>query len=220
MTLEDAQGGPLRLDDLPVADDLLLDVRDVADDLVGAALEDVVLERVEFVSDLVEDRKAVVEEIVEDVVEQVARALAEQLGAQLEILVAAVEEPRHRQQLDVRQRDEVVLADEEIELGGVQALDAFVVDREMENDEEISLVSVLVDLGALAPREHILEIQRMPPEPPLEQFRLLECRRVEVNPGQAVGGELLDARLRPCEDFPVARPGPRSLDARQAWHRY
>ena len=39
-------------------------------------------------------------------------------------------------------------------------------------------------------------------------------RRVEDD------AELRDAWLRACEDFPVARPGPGSLDARQAWHRY
>ena len=36
VALEQPQGRALRLDDLAVADDLLLDVRDVADDLVGA----------------------------------------------------------------------------------------------------------------------------------------------------------------------------------------
>ena len=74
MALEQAQRRALRLDDLPVADDLLLDVREVAYDLVRAALEDVVLERVELVADLVEDREAVVEEVVEDLVEQPARS--------------------------------------------------------------------------------------------------------------------------------------------------
>src|SRR5439155_15050056 len=220
VALEQPQGRSLGLDDLAVADDLLLDVRDIADDLVGAALEDVVLERVELVPDLVEDWEAVVEEIVEDVVEQVARALAEELRAELEILMTAAEKPRHRQELDVRQGDEVVLADERVELGCVQALDALVVDREVQDDEEVAVVAVLVDLRALAPRQHVLEIERMPPEASLKQLGLLERGGVEMNPGQAVGGELLDARLRACEDFPVARPGPRSLDARQAWHWY
>ena len=120
VALEHAQRRALRLDDLPVADDLLLDVRDVADDLLGASLEHVVLERVELVPDLVEDREAVVEEVVEHLVEQAARALREQLLAELLVLLAAAEEPRHRQQLDARQRDQVVRADEDVELGGVQ----------------------------------------------------------------------------------------------------
>ena len=106
--LEHAQGRALRLDDLPVADDLLLDVRDVADDFFGAALEHVVLERVELVADLVEDREAVVEEVVEHLVEQTARALREELLAERVVLLAAAEEPRDRQQLDRRQRDQVV----------------------------------------------------------------------------------------------------------------
>jgi hypothetical protein len=92
--------------------------------------------------------------------------------------------------------------------------------REVQDDEQVAVVGVLVDLRALAPRQHVLEVERVPAEALLKQFRLLERWGVEVNPGQAVGGELLDARLRACEDFPVAGPGPRSLDARQAWHWY
>ncbi len=109
---------------------------------------------------LVEDGEAVVEEVVEHVVEQVARALREEVLAQRLVVLAALEEPRHRQQLDVRQRDEVVVAEEEVELGGVQALNGLVVDREVENDEEV--VGVLVDLRTLALREHILDVERMP----------------------------------------------------------
>ena len=101
--------GALGLDDLAVRDDLLLHVRDVADDLLGAALEHLVLDRVELVADLVEDREAVVEEVVEDVVEQVARALREEAASRSSSSsLAAGEEPRDRQQLDVRQRDQEV----------------------------------------------------------------------------------------------------------------
>ena len=112
MALEKAQGRALRLDDLPVGDDLLLHVGEIADDLLGALLEQVVLDRVELVPDLVEDREAVVEKVVEDVVEQVARPLREELLAELLVLLAASEKPRHRQQLHVRQRDEVVVTDQ------------------------------------------------------------------------------------------------------------
>ena len=111
--------------------------------------------------DLVEDREAVVEEVVEDVVEQVARPFANSV-AQLLVLLAAAEEPRHRQQLDGRQRDEVAVADEEVELGRVQPLDGLVVDREVEDAEEV--VRVLVDLRPLALREHVLEVERVPAE--------------------------------------------------------
>jgi hypothetical protein len=48
-----------------------------------------------------------------------------------------VEQPRHGKQLDVRQRDEVVRPEEEVEFGGVQALDRLVVDREVEDGEEV-----------------------------------------------------------------------------------
>ena len=153
-------------------------------------------------------------------VEQVAGALAKQLVSQRLVFLAAAKQPRHRQQLDGRQGDQVIVPDERVELGGIQALDVLVVDREVQHREEVALLGVLVDLGPLALREHVLEIERVPTESLLERRRLLGGRCIEMNPGQPVGRELGDARLRACEDFPVARAGPRSLDPRQAWHRY
>ena len=82
VAFEQAQRGALRLDDLPVGDDLLLHLGDVGDDLLGAAVLDVVLDRLELVRDLVEDREAVVVQVVEDLVEQAPRALAEEVVAQ------------------------------------------------------------------------------------------------------------------------------------------
>ena len=83
-------------------------------------------------SDLVEDREAVVEEVVEHLVEDAARTLREQLLAVLRVVVAPREEPRDGQELAVRESDEIVLRDEDVELGGVQALDGLVVDGEVE----------------------------------------------------------------------------------------
>ena len=217
LALEQPQRRALGLDDLAVGDDLLLHVREVAHDLLGALLEHVVLDRVELVADLVEDREAVVEEVVEDVVEQVARPLREQLLAELVVLLAAREEASHRQQLDGRQRDEVAVADEQVELGCVQPLDRLVVDREVEDAEQV--VRVLVDLRPLPAREHVLEVERVPAEALGEQRRLLERRRVEVDPGQVVSVELLKARLRPCLDDPRLRARSRALDAGKARHR-
>src|SRR5438270_477553 len=188
--LEHAQRRALRLDDLAVADDLLLDVRDVAHDLFGASLEDVVLERVELEADLVEYREAVVEEVVEHLVQQAARALREELLAERLVLFAAAEEARERQQLDRRQGDEVVRPDEGVELRGVQPLDRAVVDREVENAEEVALVGVVVDLRPLALREDVLDVERVPAEPVGELLRVAERRRVEVDPGEAGRAEL------------------------------
>ena len=75
--------------------------------------EHLVLDGVELVADLVEDREEVVEEVVEHVVQQIARALREEVLAQRLVVLAALEEPRPGQQLDVRQRDEVAVAEEE-----------------------------------------------------------------------------------------------------------
>jgi len=112
VALEQAQGRTLGLDDLAIRDDLLLRVGDVADDLLAAACLELVLDRVQLVPDLVQDREAVVEEVVEDVVEQVARRLREKLVAKLVVLLAAAEEVGDGQKLDVCERDEEVLAEE------------------------------------------------------------------------------------------------------------
>ncbi len=106
--LEVAKDGALRADHLAEVDDLLLDVRDVADDLLGRALEDLVLDRVELVADLPKHREAVVEPVVDDPVEQEARAPREELFAQLLLLAAALEQVLDRLERRVRDRDDVV----------------------------------------------------------------------------------------------------------------
>ena len=221
MALEQPQGGSLRLDDLAVGNDLLLHLGDVGNDLLGAAVLDVVLDRVELVGDLVEDREAVVEEVVEYLVEQSPRALAEQLVAQALVLLQPGEETRDGQELDVRDGDEVVRAEEEVELAGVQPLDALVVRREMENAEQVAVVDVVVDLRALPLGEDVLDVERMPAESCAECVdRLRVDGRVEVDPGEAVGAELSDAWFRARCDRLCEAARSRPPDAGQAWHRY
>ena len=77
------------------------------------------------------------------------------------------------------------MAEEDVQLGGVQPLDGLVVEREVEDEEEV--VGVLVDLRPLALREHVLEVERVPAEALGELGRGLLVGRVEVDPGQAVG---------------------------------
>ena len=165
---------------------------------------------------LVEDGEAVVEEVVEHVVEEVARAFREEILAQLLVVLATLEEPRHGQQLDVRQRHEVAVAEEEVELGGVQPLDGLVVDREVEDDEEV--VGVLVDLRPLALGEHVLDVQRVPLEALGKLLGAGSIRNREVDPGEAVGAELSEPGLGPRDDLAGARATPGTGDARQLCH--
>ena len=216
--LQQPQRGALGLDDLAVRDDLLLHVGDVPDDLLGGALEQLVLDPVELVPDLVEDREAVVEEVVEDVVQQVAGALAEEVVAEALVVLDPAEEPGDGQQLDVRQRDDVVAPEEEVELGRVQPPDRLVVPGEVEDGEEI--VRVLVDLRPLALREDVLEIELVPAEALGELGRLSEQRRVEMDPGQAVCGDLGEPRLRRSRDLARGQPRSRAPDPGQRGHGY
>ena len=123
--------------------------------------------------DLVEDREAVVEEVVEDLVEQPSRAAREELLAEALVVLAAREEPRDREELAVRDRDDVVVADEDVELGGVQPLDRLVEDGEVENGEEVAVVLVVVDLRPLALRDDVLDVERVPAEALGEHLRRL-----------------------------------------------
>src|SRR6266498_568527 len=220
VSLEQAEGRPLRLDDLAVGDDLLLHPGDVVDDLLGAQVLDVVLDRVELVGDLVENREAVVEEVVQHLVQQAAGPLAEELLAELLVLLAAAEEPRHRQQLDVRHRHEVVGAEEEVELACVQPLDGLVVGREVQDAEQVALVGVVVDLGPLALGQNVLDVEWMPAEARPQLVDGLGLERLEVDPGQPVGAELSDAWFRARNDRLCEPARPRPPDAGQAWHRY
>ena len=109
------------------------------------------------------------------------------------------------------------MADEDVELGGVQALDGLVVDREVQDAEEV--FGVLVDFRPLALRENVLEVERVPAEPLGKGGRFLLAGIVEVNPGQAVRVELCNAPLRACGGVPRLRARSRALDAGKAWHR-
>ena len=110
------------------------------------------------------------------------------------------------------------MAEEEIELGGVQALDGLVVHREVEDDEKV--VGVLVDLRALALGEHILDIERVPLEAPGKLLGAGSVRNREVDPGEAVGAELSEPGLGPRDDLAGTRATPGAADARQLCHRY
>ena len=181
-------------DDLAEVDDLLLHVGDVAHDLLAAADEDVLLELLELVPDLAQHREAVVEGLVDDLVEQVAGALGEELLADLLVGAAALEQVLDRLQRLVRQRDDEVGADEQVQLARVQAPDLLVEDREVQDDEQV--VRVLVDLRPLVAGHDVLEVERVEVEV-LGQPGALEADRAPrcESSGCPSCGDLLYVRL-------------------------
>ena len=72
---------------------------------------------------------------------------------------AALEQVLDRLQRLVRQRDQEVGPDEEVELGRVEPGDLLVEAREVQDDEQV--VVVLVDLRALVAREDVLVVERV-----------------------------------------------------------
>jgi hypothetical protein len=144
-------------------------------------------------SDLAQHRKAVVEAVVHDPVQQVSGAIGEVLLPQLLLLPAALEQVLDRLQRLVRNRDQVVRTDEDVQLAGVQAADGAVEDRKVQDDEQI--VGVLVDLRALVARQDVLEVEGVESELLLEP-RALEGRgALDVDPTQPLGGDRLDVGL-------------------------
>ena len=174
---------------------------------------------VELPCDLVQDREAVVEEVVEDLVEEPARAAREDLLAIVLVLLAAPEEPRDGVELAVRDRHDD-RRDGDVELGRVQPLDVLVEDGEVEHGEEVALVLVVVDLRALALRDDVLDVERVPAEALGELLRGLHVRGDDVDPGEAASAELVDDRRRAHDDRARAAGCARSPDAGQARHRY
>jgi hypothetical protein len=121
------------------------------------------------------------------------------------------------------QRHEVVGPDEDVELTRVQASDARVVDGEVEHCEEVAGALVLgvdVDLRALAPREHVLDVEGVPAELGRELLNLLVARGLEVDPGQPVLVELSEPGLPRRNLGTHGLPDAARSDAGQARHRY
>ena len=85
----------------------------------------------------------------------------------------------------------------------------------MEDREQV--LRVLVDLGALALREDVLDVERMPAEALRELRGLLRGGGVEMCPGQAVGAELGEPRLTRADGL-CRGALPLPLDAGQARH--
>jgi hypothetical protein len=81
----------------------------------------------------------------------------------------------------------------------------------MEDNEEVGLV--LVDLGPLALREDVLDVELMEAEALGDDRRLERAGLVHVDPGEAVSGELGDARLEQLDGVPGGSPGPSTPDA-------
>ena len=93
-----------------------------------------------------------------------------------------------------------------------------VVERKVEDAEQV--VGVLVDLRPLALGENVLDVEGVPTEVLGELRGYLRVGSVEMDPGQSVGGELSRFAASGDDRFFGAGPRTRTLDARQAGHRY
>ena len=156
-----------------------------------APLEDVVLELVELVAHLAEHRERGVDVRVDDLVEQVARALREGRLAELLARLHPLEHRLERRQRDLAERDQVVGADEQVELRGQQPAGRLLERREVEDDEEV--VVVRVELRALVARVDVFPVERVEVVVLLEPLAVGEAGIVDVDPAET--GGLDDARV-------------------------
>ena len=121
----------------------------------------------------------------------------------------------------VREGDQVVGPDEEVELGGEQTTGRLLEDREVEDDEDV--VVIRVELRALVARVDVLEIERVEIEVLLEPFAMRQARLFDVDPAEPAR---LDDRRFGClyvsgQDRTAARRGAAQQRAwkRQVGHR-
>ena len=169
--------------------------RDVAHDLVGATLEDVVLDPLELEADLPEHRERRVDAAVDELVEEVPGALRERLVAEVLAGLVALEDGPQRDERLVREGDEEVGPDEHVDLGREQPAGRLVEARELQNDEQVLVVGV--ELRALVAREDVLEVERVEPELRLEPGLVVEVRALDVDPAQPGRLDDLDPRRPP-----------------------
>ena len=130
--------------------------RTISDEL---ALEDVVLEAIELDRHLAQHRERRIDAGVDDLVEEVAGALREGCLAQVILLAVALEHRGQGRERDARQRDQVVGAHEQVELGGQDPAGLLLEQRELEDDEDV--VVVLVELGPVVARVDVLVVERV-----------------------------------------------------------
>ena len=142
--------------------------------------EDVVLDAVELHLDLAQHRERGVDAGVDDLVEQVARALRERRLAQVRLLAVALEHRGQRRERDVREGDQVVRPHEQVHLRGQDPRGLLLVEREVQDDEDV--VVVLVQLRAVVARVDVLEVERVEVEVGLQPVAIGRARRFDVDP--------------------------------------
>ena len=85
---------------------------------------------------------------------------------------------------------EVVVAEEDVQLSAAQPPRPPGHDREMQDEEHVA--GPAVDLGALGLADQILEVERVKPEPLLEQHQLGRAGPLDHQPAERAVPELLD----------------------------
>ena len=179
--------------------------------LVACVEEGLVLEIVDAVVEVGEDREEAVDEAVDDPVEQMP-------GIVHRLLALHVALPH------VGEGGRFVAVDGDEELLGVEAVHldeaVFVGDRAVDDDEDV--VVVIVDLCALVELLGVLDGERVELEDVTEDRVVGRVRLVDVNPEEGVAGEeLLDvlaaevhlfaaAVVDDCADVRRRAPRPRS----------
>ena len=132
------------------------------------------------------------------------------------MLAAALEQVLDRLQRLVRDRDQEVGADEEVELARAEPLGGAVEDRQVQDAEQVLVVDV--DLRPLVAREDVLEVERVEVEVLLQPGALQRSGVLDVDPAQAAPLDLLDPRGLGLSDL-GRRDEPAATRAPQAWFR-
>jgi len=196
----------LRPDYSPKRYDIAPQQRHTRERFARILTEDQVLNVIDVLPNPVQNGEAVVDQPVENKVEQVSGAAAHAFLSGLLARFTRSEQSHQGLEVSLVQGNQIVLADEYGDLTRRGHARLGIEHREMEHHEGVFVV--LIDLGQLDPAQAVVQVQGMEGVVLGQVLGLRLGRLFDIDPGQLLPGDRLDARPSPVSVRSSARLAP------------